>query len=211
MSIGQLKINAIRLVGGTGVLDYLNTCNGRRPGTALHEVVDKLSSLEDVVHWFRHAGLIDAEEHLHLTQLVSESSWRALPAFQKMIAFRESLYALFLPIALGHPVDPVRLDELNEVLAKTAARRQLVSTPCAIIWRWRPSDGLESMTAALMGRIAVEAAALLTSPGVTRLKACATPDCDWLFIDISKNGRRRWCQMNICGAREKARRTVGHA
>ncbi|MFK3795237.1 MULTISPECIES: CGNR zinc finger domain-containing protein [unclassified Pseudomonas] len=39
----------------------------------------------------------------------------------------------------------------------------------------------------------------MTSPDRLRLKACATPDCDWLFLDTSKNGRRRWCQMNVCG------------
>jgi predicted RNA-binding Zn ribbon-like protein len=210
MSIGQLKVNAIRLVGGMGVLDFLNTCDGRRPGTGLDEVIDKLSNLEDVVHWFHHAGLIGSDEHERLVQLVHDASWHSITAFSQLIALRESLYRLFLAVALGEAADPVAMDELNAALAQTAAQRQVVAVPGGFIWRWLPADSLEAMTAGFIGRMAVQAAALLTSPDLSRLKACATPDCDWLFIDTSKNGRRRWCQMNVCGAREKARRAVGH-
>lgn len=211
MSIGQLKINAIRLVGGVGVLDYLNTCDGRRPGTALTEVVDKLSCLEDIVHWFLHAGLIEPEEHGQLIATVHGASWRSLEAFRQLIDFRESLYRLFLPLALGQRIDPLRLETLNSELVRTAGQRVLVNTPRGVIWRWRPCDNLQAMIDGFICRLAVQAAALLTSPELHRLKVCGTPNCDWLFIDNSKNGRRRWCQMNVCGTREKARRALEQA
>jgi predicted RNA-binding Zn ribbon-like protein len=35
---------------------------------------------------------------------------------------------------------------------------------------------------------------------------CEASDCVWLFLDASKNRSRRWCDMNQCGNREKARR-----
>nr|WP_314581842.1 ABATE domain-containing protein [uncultured Pseudomonas sp.] len=209
MPIGQLKINAIRLVGGVGVLDYLNTCDGRRPGTALREVVDKLSNIDEVVHWFLHAGLIGSREHERFLELVRVSSWHSLTAFRQLIEFRESLYRLFLPVALGDSIEPAALNALNEALARTAVRRVLVSTPAGVIWHWRTCETLDDMTDGLTGRLAVQAADLLTSPELSRLKACGTPDCDWLFIDTSKNGRRRWCQMNVCGAKEKAKKSVG--
>ncbi|WP_456291779.1 CGNR zinc finger domain-containing protein [Pseudomonas sp. AK106] len=208
MSIGQLKINAIRLVGGAAVLDYLNTCDGRRPGTGLREVVDKLGNLEDIVHWFHHAGLIDDQEHQHFVALLQDSSWHTMTAFGQLIDFREALYRLLLPMALGHGPGTSSLDALNQALVDTAGQRLLVLTPAGVIWRWRVGDDLGSMTAGFIGRLAVQAAALLTTSDLTRLKACATPDCDWLFLDTSKNGRRRWCQMNICGAREKIKRAT---
>lgn len=211
MSIGQLKINAIRLVGGAAVLDYLNTCDGRRPGTGLREVVDKLSNLEDIVHWFRHAGLIDDEEHQHFVALVGRSSWHTVTAFQQLIDCREALYRLLLPMALDHDPAPASLDALSQALADTADQRRLVLTPAGVIWRWRVGEDLNSMTAGFIGRLAVDAAALLTSCDMARLKACATPDCDWLFLDTSKNGRRRWCQMNVCGAREKVKRAMAES
>lgn len=209
MSIGQLKINAIRLVGGLSVLDYLNTCDGRRPGTALNEVVDKLGCLEDIVHWFHHAELIGAAEHEQFLALVAASSWHAVSAFKQLKGFREALYQLLLPVAMGRPVDPALLGPLNQALADTSGQRLLVATPIGAIWRWRACTDLQAMTDGFIGRLAVQAAQLLTGDDIRRLKACATPNCDWLFLDTSKNGRRRWCQMNVCGAREKAKRAVG--
>jgi predicted RNA-binding Zn ribbon-like protein len=40
----------------------------------------------------------------------------------------------------------------------------------------------------------------------TRLKACRADDCKWAFIDTARNHTRIWCDMAVCGNREKARR-----
>ncbi|MEO8561896.1 MAG: CGNR zinc finger domain-containing protein [bacterium] len=34
-------------------------------------------------------------------------------------------------------------------------------------------------------------------------------DCGWLYVDRSRNGLRRWCQMEVCGTREKSRKRAG--
>lgn len=36
-----------------------------------------------------------------------------------------------------------------------------------------------------------------------RLKIC--PNCEWLFVDKSRNRSRTWCDMAVCGNRTKAR------
>ncbi len=56
----------------------------------------------------------------------------------------------------------------------------------------------------LAHRIAESAFVLLTRGPLDRPGAC--PSCGWLFVDTSKNGRRRWCSMATCGARDKSRR-----
>ncbi|WP_456787862.1 CGNR zinc finger domain-containing protein [Cellulomonas sp. P5_C5] len=38
-----------------------------------------------------------------------------------------------------------------------------------------------------------------------RLKACANPDCQWVYYDSSRNRSGRWCSMNECGDVMKAR------
>ncbi|MER8944136.1 CGNR zinc finger domain-containing protein [Mesorhizobium sp. M0915] len=38
--------------------------------------------------------------------------------------------------------------------------------------------------------------------------ACAH-ECGWLFVDISRGGKRRWCNMRVCGNREKVARHRG--
>lgn len=48
-------------------------------------------------------------------------------------------------------------------------------------------------------------ALMLVSAGTPdRLKICG--HCGWLFMDRSKNRSRTWCDMSVCGNREKANR-----
>lgn len=39
-----------------------------------------------------------------------------------------------------------------------------------------------------------------------RLKICPGHECGWLFIDETRNARRKWCAMETCGNRAKASR-----
>jgi predicted RNA-binding Zn ribbon-like protein len=45
---------------------------------------------------------------------------------------------------------------------------------------------------------------LLHANSIERLKICG--HCGWLFLDRSKNRSRAWCDMAVCGNREKAKR-----
>jgi predicted RNA-binding Zn ribbon-like protein len=38
-----------------------------------------------------------------------------------------------------------------------------------------------------------------------RLKACRSDSCRWAFVDNARNRSRQWCDMAVCGNREKAR------
>ncbi|MGN6169725.1 MAG: CGNR zinc finger domain-containing protein [Solirubrobacteraceae bacterium] len=38
-----------------------------------------------------------------------------------------------------------------------------------------------------------------------RLKACANPECAWIFYDRSRNQQGSWCEMAVCGNRLKNR------
>lgn len=59
----------------------------------------------------------------------------------------------------------------------------------------------------LLDLVAISAAALLADPrDMARLKTCPGADCGWMFLDETKNGRRRWCMMETCGNRAKAAR-----
>ncbi|MDQ3691948.1 MAG: CGNR zinc finger domain-containing protein [Chloroflexota bacterium] len=63
------------------------------------------------------------------------------------------------------------------------------------------------VTANLRGplwRIAHDAGMLVTSADVADVKEC--PGCGWLFLDVSRNRSRRWCDMATCGSRDKMRR-----
>ena len=39
----------------------------------------------------------------------------------------------------------------------------------------------------------------------TRLKACRSDTCQWAFVDQARNRSRQWCDMRVCGNRQKVR------
>jgi predicted RNA-binding Zn ribbon-like protein len=63
----------------------------------------------------------------------------------------------------------------------------------------RPVD---DAVAALAGPIVTE----LGSGRPDRFRTCANDACRWTFYDHSPTGRRRWCDMKVCGNRAKAAR-----
>lgn len=75
------------------------------------------------------------------------------------------------------------------------------------------ADGLEGQGASaddiaqplpFEAALAASALALLSADTPKRLRIC--PNCNWLFLDRSRNGSRLWCDMTVCGNRNKARR-----
>jgi predicted RNA-binding Zn ribbon-like protein len=58
----------------------------------------------------------------------------------------------------------------------------------------------------LLWPIARSAAELLTGAQLARVKFCPGHGCGWLFVDRTRNGRRRWCEMEVCGSRAKMQR-----
>jgi predicted RNA-binding Zn ribbon-like protein len=58
----------------------------------------------------------------------------------------------------------------------------------------------------LLRPILVSALRLLASPDLGRLRECAAERCGRLYLDHTKNRSRRWCDMDTCGNRAKARR-----
>lgn len=56
-----------------------------------------------------------------------------------------------------------------------------------------------------LGVVLVQLHSLAIMGQLDRLKACADPDCRWIFLDRSKPGSRRWCSSTGCGNRQKTR------
>ena len=52
--------------------------------------------------------------------------------------------------------------------------------------------------------IAHAVADLICNQNYDRIRNCDGPTCTIEFLDTSKNGKRRWCSMQVCGNRAKA-------
>jgi predicted RNA-binding Zn ribbon-like protein len=60
--------------------------------------------------------------------------------------------------------------------------------------------------AAALSEVARDALAMLGDPDQRRrVRTCANPDCERLFYDDSRPGRRRWCSPERCGDQARAR------
>lgn len=96
--------------------------------------------------------------------------------------------------------DATDLDRISQLAAEARTHQRLVRRDDGgISWELQLSAGLRAPLLAA----AAAAADLLSATNVGRVRACPGRDCGWLFLDTS--GRRRWCQMAVCGNRAKVR------
>jgi hypothetical protein len=63
--------------------------------------------------------------------------------------------------------------------------------------------GPSTLPRLIVSRVVVELLRSSSNPEWKRVKACPGPGCRWVFVDRSRNGSRRWCQMSECGNRAK--------
>jgi predicted RNA-binding Zn ribbon-like protein len=116
----------------------------------------------------------------------------------RVVALREAADRLFRQAAAGGALE-TRL--LPDVLSASAAclhgSDEAFGRPGAPFGD--PSAPLGFETA-----LAVSALSLLSGQEWRKIRIC--PNCNWLFADRSRNGSRLWCDMSICGNRQKARR-----
>ncbi|HEY8456866.1 MAG TPA: CGNR zinc finger domain-containing protein [Actinopolymorphaceae bacterium] len=56
-----------------------------------------------------------------------------------------------------------------------------------------------------LAQLAVAIVSAQTAGVWQRLKLCRASDCQWAFVDTSKNRSRHWCSMGVCGNRQKTR------
>ncbi|MCL6613391.1 MAG: CGNR zinc finger domain-containing protein [Firmicutes bacterium] len=70
-------------------------------------------------------------------------------------------------------------------------------------WKW---GGEGKALDRMLWPVVRSAAELLISGDRERVRECAAEGCGWLFLDASRNTRRKWCAMTSCGNRAKARR-----
>lgn len=197
---------SIRLIGGARVLDFINTTNGRRPGTALKVIEERLTSFQFFFEWALHASLVSAEEFEAYKPMAFESPVPYQPNLDAIIAFRECLYSVFYNLSLHRPAADEDLQQINQTFQHGVTWRVLRSVDGTPAWGWKACTSAQELTAMLLGRLAIEATHWLVSGDLHRLRSCSCTDCDWVFLDISKNKQRKWCQMSVCGSREKLSR-----
>lgn len=186
-------IAAIRLDGGRLCLDFVNTIHDRHA----MEVEDYVQDPQRFVAWSERTGALCPDDGVRPPR----NAQKRAALMREVAALREHLHAVLIARIDGlvPPAGAVR--GLDRWLHHAWAGQSL-GADGRMHWRADARDAQLPLK-----RIALDALDLLGDPAAARLRRCAnTTSCGWLFLDTSKNGRRRWCAMDTCGTAEKVQR-----
>lgn len=185
-------------VDALGTLAFVNTLSDR-PTSAPAE---RLVSYDAFVAWAREAGLLKTDEAERLIARARRRVAEGDRIVERARDLRERLHDTFTSLSAGKTPTAPTLVAVSAHLSRWYAYGRLVPVSGSLQWVYGGDDDLERP----LWEVARAAARLLTSPLVGRVRACAAEDCGWWFLDDTKNASRRWCDMKICGNRDKVRR-----
>jgi predicted RNA-binding Zn ribbon-like protein len=178
------------LVGGHAALDFVNTIHDWLAAAPK----DYLETYRDAVRFGEAAGVLTRSEG---RRLGAAAPRRELVRLRRLRTRLERVYRALITQKAPSPEDLGLLAEVAAEAARAGLLRRVNGRLARVIEVERAGP------AALRLRLIEAAMALLTSPAMARVKSC--PSCGWFFLDKSRNGSRRWCQMATCGNNAKAR------
>src|SRR5919198_3020681 len=186
--------------GAAGLcLEFVNTVAWG--GTAAPE--ERLAAPPDLLGWCVGSGILAAGDAAQLGARWEDRPAEALAFHGRALALREAIYRIFRSGITGDKVPADALRILNEALAEAPTRAR-------IAWDGEHFGWLVGSERAagwdVLAPIVWSAADLLSGARLYRVRECAHARCRWLFLDESRAGSRRWCSMEACGNRAKARR-----
>ncbi|MFZ1006291.1 MAG: ABATE domain-containing protein [Candidatus Sulfotelmatobacter sp.] len=200
------------LIAGNLCLDFVNTLDNRPSG----EPKELLENYYDLAHFGEDAGILTREQLRLLFEQVRLMPNEADEAVRRARDLREALHEIFSALMNRQTAPHLAMEKLNANLHDAALHSRLVQPtevqPKAseseksqgpLVWRF---DDVTSSFNAILWPIARAAAELLASNDVALVRTCSSPACQWFFLDTSKNHRRRWCDMKVCGNRAKVRK-----
>ena len=191
----------VDISGGALCLDLANTVSGKR-GV---DPIERIRTFEDLISWSHQAGVVTER---HANQLLREGKRRparSAAVLRRALELREALYRIWSAIAQKKQPLAADIELLNRTLSRSLSKQQLKKEQGRWALGWSDEVSLDS----LLWPVAKSAADLLVSEDASRVRICEmthADECDWLFVDRTKNQGKRWCSMEGCGNRAKARR-----
>ena len=204
----QLELPPAFLIAESPALDFLNTV--AKPADIEYEWLDSTGHL---LGWLQQSGLVSDEE----VKKFCQTSW--LDAHSEQARQARELRDWFRGFVENYAGKPLEvsalsaLDPINKILSSNDCYFQIQTQnrPKDEAGK-KPADGLFNLTKIrrwqktedLLLPIAEAIADLVCHVDWSLIKQCGGPTCTLWFVDVSKNRKRRWCTMAICGNRAKA-------
>jgi predicted RNA-binding Zn ribbon-like protein len=181
-------------------LSFVNTSDWH----ASEKPEEGLNSYSDLVRWARITNLISSSEADHLLVRAKQESTETEKALTKAKNLREAAYRIFFSLSHQNPYDSADLALINTILGESLDHLRLLPSAKGFncVWESDPID-LDMILWPVVRSIVD----LLASAELAYVKICADDrGCGWAFLDLSRHHNRRWCSMESCGNRAKARR-----
>jgi predicted RNA-binding Zn ribbon-like protein len=197
--------STLKLNGGRLCLDFVNSVGARHFSHSGEMTVrdEKLNDYIDLLAWGRHAGALTDDEAESLAKESNRRPREAAAVFGRAIQLREAIYRICKARLSRREPKKTDLSTLNKELCQERNVEQLVFEKAGFKWQWSArSAELERV----LWSVTKSTAELLTRGDLSRVRECDGEDCGWIFLDVSKNRGRRWCDMQDCGNLAKVRR-----
>lgn len=177
-------------------LDFVNTLEH----TAVAPI-EHLPTLDDALSWLIDRDLLDARD----AAIERRSAGLGRAAAGRLATIhrvRDALREVADAVAVERPAD----HEAVEVVNRTLRSREVIElTPAPDGISVGDRQAVDAVGDAL-ARLVEPLAETVASGRADRLRVCENETCRWVFLDRSRAGNRRWCDMRTCGNRVKARR-----
>jgi predicted RNA-binding Zn ribbon-like protein len=148
--------------------------------------------------------VLDAERAASIHRRAVQQPAGAAAALVEARRVRGALRALAERGSAAAPVRAAAVAEINRVLGRSAGTRRVEERPDGTFVRSFVPVG-DAFAGLIIPLVDSAADALLTGE-LARVRRCSDPRCPRVFLDTTKNGTRRWCDMSTCGNRAKAAR-----
>jgi predicted RNA-binding Zn ribbon-like protein len=191
-------LGEFQLVAGHLALDFANTLDYRYDPDRRIEL---LPSYERFLAFCRQSEVATAAQMRKL--LGGLSDFDAQRVLKEVIELREALYFLILAAVHGRSPDESHLKTLNRFLSEAHAVDEVAWHKPRFV---RSSRDITERPDGPLRQVVDAAVILITSSDIYNVRECSEKTCRWFFLDRSRNHSRRWCDMQLCGNRSKAKR-----
>jgi predicted RNA-binding Zn ribbon-like protein len=195
--IAENPLATLNLIGGRLSLEFVNTVD-----THDTRIDEKLNSYADLVWWALRVEMLDEAAAAPLFARADAEPATAAVVLARAIELREAVYRVFSAARSGEAADDADVAVLNGELSRALGWLRVRAEGGEFGWGWEDAAELDRV----LWPVVRDAAELLVSDELRRVGKCCGDNCDWLYLDTSRNRSRRWCDMQSCGNRAKARR-----
>jgi len=164
---------------------------------------DDLADYGGLVGWCERRGLIHAGAARRYRAAGRKRPVAAASALREAHGLRRLIYQVLRHVGTGKRPTPEHLRLITGWIRRASSVRHLAVAGDGAAWTWRFDPAhLDD----LLMPIAWSLSELMVAPELSRVRHCDGDACGWLFVDGSRAGTRRWCDMSDCGNLDKVRR-----